>query len=265
MRSTYPRLAIPLLTIFAVMASAGMSSAHDLWLTFTGNASARQVVLNYGHPGDRPPALADKVLDLTVIAGKDRTSLTKGLSFAIVRGAPVAVSQPFNDNGRQLIAAAYDNGLWFKAPDGEYRNGLPTAAQGANSSIWSRKFAKAITGSGAPFNTVVGHDIEIVPLTDPAAAARDSTLQVRVLFEGKPLPNVKVETSQGRHHAEAQTNSEGIAATVIRGGGDYTLSVSHRKAPSSMPALAESDLLGATYSFALPRASFRDWFDLLGF
>lgn len=247
-----------------VIASASVSHAHDLWLTFTGSASARQVVLNYGHPGDRPPALADKVVDLAIVDGKDRKPLVKGLSFAVERGAPVAVSQPFNDNGRQLIAAIYDNGLWVKAPDGGYRNALRAAVPGATDGMWSQKFAKAVTGPGAPFDTVLGHTFEIVPLTDPAAAAPGSTLRVRVLFEGKPLPKTKLEVAQGRNAAEIETDNEGVAAVAIAGAGGYVLSAGHRKSPSAVPAFADADLFGATYSFALPRTSFRDWLALLG-
>lgn len=260
-----PRLAIPFFAILLVMASTGHTSAHDVWLTFTGNASARQVVLNYGHPGDRPPALADKVVDLAVITGQDRKSLTKGLAFAVVRGAPVAVSLPFADGGNQLVAAFYDNGLWFKGADGEYRNALRANVPGATEAIWSRKFAKATTGAGAPFDTVLGHAIEIVPLTDPAASGASSNLRVRVLFEGKPLSNAKIEISHGSRVSQSETDAEGIAAVPITGGGDYTLSVGHRSAPSSVPAMADADLFAATYAFALPRTSIRDWLALLGF
>jgi uncharacterized GH25 family protein len=248
-----------------VMAGAGGSDAHDLWLTFTGNASGRQVVINYGHPGDRPPAAAEKVVDLSVISTNDRKSLVKGLSFAIVRGAPVALSPPFTDTGRELVAAVYDNGLWTKGADGEYRNALRAAVPGATEGLWSRKFAKAVTGPGARFDTILGHALEIVPLADPAALGRGTTLQVRVLFEGKPLPNAKLESAHGRHASQFETSAEGIAAVTLQGGGEYTLSVGHRRAPSSIPTFADSDLLGATYSFALPRTSFRDWLELLGF
>jgi nickel transport protein len=246
------------------MTSVSASSAHDLWLTFTGNTSARQVVLNYGHPGDRPPALADKVVELTLIAGEERTSLFKGLSFAVVRGAPVAVSQPFTDNGRQLIAAVYDNGFWAKGGDGEYHNALRTFVPGATEGMWSRKFAKAVTGAGAPFDRVLGHALEIVPLTDPAAASPNSTLRVRVLFDGKPLPKAKLEIAYGRAASEVETDADGIAAVAITGGGAYLLAVGHRTAPSSVPAFADADLFGATYGFALPRTSFRDWLAVLG-
>lgn len=45
------------------------------------------------------------------------------------------------------------------------------------------------------FSTPLGHDIEIVPLDNPAGMARDSTIKLRVLYRGKPLPNAEVKAT----------------------------------------------------------------------
>lgn len=63
--------------------------------------------------------------------------------------------------------------------------------------LWSSKFAKAITGPGSPWETVVGHDIEIVPLTDPAGVKPGESLKVRVMFHGKPHSGGEVERGDG--------------------------------------------------------------------
>jgi hypothetical protein len=69
------------LVVFAMsaMAVTGSVHAHDLWLTAEGGANARRVVVNYGHPRDRPPTAADKILDLVAITGDKRLSLMDGL------------------------------------------------------------------------------------------------------------------------------------------------------------------------------------------
>lgn len=58
----------------------------------------------------------------------------------------------------------------------------------------SAKYAKAIVeiGSGGPraFDKVVGHALEIVPLRDPALLKAGDSLDVRLLFRGKPVPHV---------------------------------------------------------------------------
>ena len=57
------------------VAHASDASAHDIWLTLNGDAGSRRAVINYGHPDDRPPAFADKVVDLFEIKSSEKTSL----------------------------------------------------------------------------------------------------------------------------------------------------------------------------------------------
>jgi uncharacterized GH25 family protein len=45
------------------------------------------------------------------------------------------------------------------------------------------------------FSTPLGHDIEIIPLDNPAGKTRNSTMRLRVLYRGKPLPNAEVKAS----------------------------------------------------------------------
>ena len=70
-------------------------------------------------------------------------------------------------------------------------------APNAIDSLWSAKFAKSVTGAGAPWNTVLGHELELVPLADPATARPGETLRVRVLFRGQPLAGAEVERGDG--------------------------------------------------------------------
>jgi len=66
------------------------------------------------------------------------------------------------------------------------------AVADASETMWSLKFGKALTGKGAPFDRVLGHLLEIVPLSDPAAAKVGDTLRLRVLFTGQPLADGEV-------------------------------------------------------------------------
>ncbi|GHV51115.1 phosphoribosylglycinamide formyltransferase [Spirochaetia bacterium] len=45
------------------------------------------------------------------------------------------------------------------------------------------------------FSTPLGHDIEIVPLDNPANMRRGSTIKLRVLYRGNPLPNAEVKAT----------------------------------------------------------------------
>ena len=131
-------------------ATTGTASAHDVWLTLAGDAGNRRVVVNYGHPGDRPPTMPDKILDLLAIKSDGKTSLLAGVQAAQVNGAFVVESQPFADNGHILLATRYDNGYWVKTSDGLYRNATRRLVPDATESLWSSKFAKALTGADAP-------------------------------------------------------------------------------------------------------------------
>lgn len=245
--------------LFSAMLAAGLAvasvapaSAHDVWLTLSGSASARRVVVNYGHPDDRPPAFADKVVDLVAIRTDGTTPLVKGLTVARDHGALVVESPKFADDGHVLLAAKYDNGYWVKLADGTYRNATRRLAPDAVETLWSSKFAKAFTGAGAPWQTVVGHDIEIVPLADPAAVRPGGDLKIRVLFHGQPLSGGEVERGDGttvvaeKDIPKFKTDGDGVATIPIVKRGPLLLVIDHRVKPSAVPDQAAEDLYTAT-------------------
>jgi len=257
MASIFLRIVVSCL---ATAIAAGTASAHDIWLTTTGAAKARRVIINYGHPHDRPPTVADKVLDLVAISHGRQTSLLEGLAPGRAGGAPIVESRPFVDDGHALLAVRYDNGYWVKIADNVYRNVTRRLAPDAADSLWSVKFAKAFTGSGAPFDKVLGHEIELVPLSDPAAVKPGETLRVRVLFRGKPLVNGEVERGDGKTKIaekdipKFRTNEDGIATIPIVKTGPHLIVIDHRVKPSLTPELAASDLYNATLWFSVRRA-----------
>jgi uncharacterized GH25 family protein len=259
-----PRLAFSaVLGLCALLAGTTAPQAHDVWLTLTGGASDRRVVINYGHPGDRPPALADKIVALAAVSAQGRTSLLSDLSHGTARGAPVALSRPFADDGKLLLLGEYDNGYWAKGAEGLYRNASRKSVAGASEAIWSRKFAKAVTGAGAPWQTPAGHTLEILPLSDPGAAARGDQLRVRILFRGAPLAGARIEHDAGGTSASFKSDAAGEASLPIERAGPHLISVDHRVTPSETPELADADLFGATLSFSVPRASLSDWLAIL--
>ena len=252
----------PLLAGFAVATAASAvvvpgASAHDVWLTLAGPPAARRAIVNYGHPDDRPPAVADKVLDLVAISGDGQRSLLAGLAAARADGVSVARSRPFADDGHAMIAARYDNGYWVKIADKVYRNASRRLAPDATESMWSGKFAKALTGPGAPWSKVLGHELEIVPLSDPAGAKPGDTLRVRVLFRGTPLAGGEVERGDGvtpvpeKDIPRFKTDQDGVAAIPIVKAGSHLIVIDHRFAPSATPDLATADLYNATLWFTI--------------
>ena len=253
------RLLASVVVALSATAGTGIVQAHDLWLTTEGGANARRVVVNYGHPRDRPPTAADKILDLVAITGDKRLSLMDGLVAGSFHGAPIVQSKTFPDGGRTLLAARYDNGYWVKIGENLYRNASNRMAPNAIDSLWSAKFAKAVTGADAPWSTVIGHDLEIVPLADPATVRPHENLRVRVLFRGQPLAGAEVERGDGLTPVKEdelprfKTDADGVATIPLPKAGPVLLAIDHRVAPSETPDLAAMDLYNATLWFALRR------------
>lgn len=242
------------------LASPAGASAHDVWLTLDGDAAARRVIVNYGHPDDRPPVLPDKIVDLLAIGANETMSLLPGLMAAQEQGVPAAVSAPFADDGRSVFAARYDNGYWAKTPDGSFRNATRRLMPGASERVWSGKFAKAVSGAGAPWFRVLGHELEIVPLSDPAAVRPGETLRLRVLFRGQPLAGAEVERGDGTTKVAEKdiprfaTGADGVASIPIVEAGPQLLVIDHRVTPSATPDQADADLFNATLWFTTARS-----------
>jgi uncharacterized GH25 family protein len=261
MRSVFRRFALVSAALVATATVVPTASAHDVWLTTTGPAAMRRVVVNYGHPGDRPPPAADKVLDLVAITGEGRVSLLAGLAPGRINGVAIVQSRPIVDGGHTLLAARYDNGYWVKIADNLYRNASRRMAPDAVDSMWSAKFAKAVTGAGAPWQTVLGHELEIVPLADPAAVRVGQSLPVRVLFRGRPLAGVDIERGDGVTPMKEEaiprfkTDGDGTATIPIVKAGAVLLAIDHRVSPSGTPEIAAADLFNCTFAFTPPAAS----------
>ena len=247
------------LAIAMTSAMTGMATAHDVWLTVAGEAARRRAVVNYGHPDDRPPAFADKVVDIVAVTANGSASLLKGIEQATRHGVPVAQTKPFADDGHALLAARYDNGFWIKTADGVYRNATRRLGPDAAESMWSVKFAKALTGPDAPWEKVLGQILEIVPLSDPARAKPGQTLRLKILFQGKPLAGAEVERGDGvtamaeKDIPRFVTDADGVASVPIVKAGAHLLVIDHKTSPSATPDQANADLFNATLWFSIKR------------
>ncbi|CAO4166678.1 Putative GH25 family protein [Methylorubrum aminovorans] len=235
-------LAAPFAGLLALGAPA---SAHDIWLDPTGSG----VQVLYGHPHEPELPSAGKLMSLTAYEPSDAVVLK-----AKLESGPAPALRAAHQ-GDALFAAAYDNGYWVRLPDGSYRNASKRMLPQADKSLWSVKFAKAVSSSAAPWDKIVGQPLEIVPLEAPTSAS--GKIRVRVLFEGRPLNGASVVATDGVNfksdadQARATTDAEGVAVVALRRAGPQVLGVSHRVTPSQTPALADSDSYGATLAFTV--------------
>ena len=229
----------------ALLALTAPAAAHDIWLDPAGNG----VQILYGHPHEPELPSAGKLMSLTAYEPSGAVALNAKLQSGAMPALKAA------HQGDALFAAAYDNGYWVRLPDGSYRNASKRMLPQADKSLWSVKFAKAISGPTAPWDKIVGQPLEIVPLEEPAAAS--GQIRVRVLFEGRPLDGASVVATDGVNfkseadQAHATTDADGVAVVSLRSAGPQVLGVAHRVTPSQTPALADADSYGATFAFTV--------------
>jgi nickel transport protein len=89
---------------------------------------------------------------------------------------------------------------------------------GAVSAVWAKKAGKYITQWSAPVNRAVGLQLEIVPLST-ALPKPGETIQVQVLWEGKPIEGMLV--SKGEKEPGEKTNANGIASYKVQAGSNF--------------------------------------------
>ena len=209
-------------------------------------------MVQYGHPPKLSLPTAAKLLNFTATTTAGTTPL---VASADAGGAPVLTAS-FDGLGKALVSASYDNGYWVQLKDGSYRNASKQMVPDAQKSMWSVKYVKGAFGPDAPWDQPIGQTLEIVPLQAPSAAG--STIQVRVLFEGRPVAGSTVKTIGGDHHGDGQspavTDAQGTATVPLGEGGPQVLSVSYRVTPSRTPTLADADAYDATFSFTTAAA-----------
>lgn len=221
--------------------------AHDIVIL----ADAERVEVKYGHPGDWQYADREKLIDLRWMDGQGADgSLREGLArdgLSLVSVGP--------DPGGSLVHARYDNGVWVRLPDGSYRNARPSLVAEAVDSLTSVKYAKALVRPGS-HATVVGHPLELVPLQDPFQLRPGGTLPVRVLLDGRPLADARVELGDGltvlkeEDIAKFATDAQGVARIPVTRTGWQILAVDVDRA-SPVPVVARTEKMVATLVFFL--------------
>ena len=240
----------------AVLAAPLPASAHDVWITTMGQGGQTRAVVNFGHPDDRSLPYLEKLVTLDVVSGTGKMSL-RGVKFAEGHAgkAAVLITPPFAmPSSAKLISASYDNGYYAKVGN-DYFNTSTRMLPGASDSLWAPKFTKTLLGPGA-YATVVGHDIELVPVEDPFRLAAGRDLHVKVLFRGKPLAGEKVELGDGQTPVVDKdiprftTDSRGVATIPMKRRGEVLLTVDH-SVPGANPTLAKTDFYNASLEFTL--------------
>lgn len=184
--------------------------AHSIWVV-RGEEQGEYKVL-YGHPETGEPDAYDsiKFQDATAYDGNG-TPL------------PLEVNREYegvtlvSERNVAAITAKHDNGYFISTGEGESRNVFRPEALEANNEettiSHTYKFAKAFYEQSRLFSRPLGLLLEVIPRQDPYTVRAGETLEVQVLYQGKPQEGVTVEYAGGE---PVKTNAQGIASVTLK-------------------------------------------------
>lgn len=220
------RKSVPLLTLVLIFLIAGPLLSHDFWLIPHASrvAPGSDLVIDGQTSSEFPTSVSavtpDRVARARVITSRGERHIEQ----LQVVGNSLRLSDRPTQVGQALVEITIHPRTIPESPESFRRylelEGAPEALERyeregllPTDSITRRyaKYAKTVVevGEDGPraFNTVVGHPLEFVPLTDPASAARDELLRFQLLFLGSPLA-----TARGHASVAASAASDGAYA-----------------------------------------------------
>ncbi len=121
------------------------------------------------------------------------------------------------DGKTALVTAHFNNGFWSNSPTQGWVRKPGSEVPDATSSMYSHKYSKLYLKENKGYDHVLGHPLEIIPLSDPSKAKAGDTLRVRVTLFGEPLAGVdiKEDLHAGDETGKAKTDKDGIATVKV--------------------------------------------------
>ena len=171
----------------AILAAAAMISAdamaHSAWLEVRGD----KAVLVDGHPDDPSDNRMYDAFRMVHGAAYDKSM--NAMSVKVEHDGETK----FDLKGKPaLLTAHFNNGFWSKSESEGWLRKPGSQVPDAIDSMYSHKYAKLYMAPVSQPDKVLGHPLEIVPLTDPSKVKPGEVLKVRVTLFGEPLANAEV-------------------------------------------------------------------------
>ena len=264
-----------LLVVVCLLAVATAAQAHDLFFRMTNffvpvNASIRMNVLNGTFSSSENSVTRDRLRDLSVVSPSGRASADTSL------WSPTGDTSAFflrtTASGTYVVGASLlPREITLKASEfNEYleTDGIPDVLQarrqagelGKDATERYSKHIKAIVQVGNDrsdgYSTVFGYPAELVPLDNPYMLRARSTMRVRAMVDGKPVPNQLIVwggrfRNEGRFpQRTARTDAEGIARVRLENSGQYFVKFISM-APYSGPEKLDYESKWATLTFEI--------------
>ena len=251
-----------------------LACGHEFWLDAkpftpeTGASAAISLHVGENFDGELTPLVderttalrhysAGSVVDLmprlprrTPLPRIDVPISNPGLHLIAFDSQPITFSLPAD----KFQAYLHDEGLDYVI---EERKAAGNAAQ-AGRERYRRNVKTLLRAGGVSDGTYAvstGQRLEIIPLSDPYAAAPGSTLRFRLTFDGQPLAGALVK-GWHKHDAQlllikARTDAAGEVALSLPYAGAWMVSVVHMIPAKGAPN-ADWDSFWGNLTFALP-------------
>ena len=277
------------LVIAGIVGAASVATAHDFWIIPdmfalpTGTRIGVQGQTSSLFPTSVSAVTPDRIVEARVLIA-DQSSIVRDAS---VSGTSLRLAYSPTTPGQHVIGVQLAPRNVRETPASFRRyldlEGAPEARQRyeregklppiGGDSITRRyaKYAKTFVEVGQgprAFSRVVGHPLEVVPLSDPGSLRVGDTLRFRVVLLGKPLSGAKLhagsippgaslaDTSVARRAASADvsvtTDSAGVATVVLARPGTWNLRTI-QIVPAVTGSGADWDVHWATMTFSAGR------------
>ena len=171
------------------------------------------------------------------------------------------------DNTPVIVEGNRLGGFYGLFTDGGYADGTRaqvTAANPGKTIATMRYFAKYSkfylnpAANDRTFSTPLGHELEIIPLDNPAGIKRGSSPRFRVLYKGQPLPNAEISATYDYYDYKTvdnyakkgmKTDSKGEVTVKIDNSGLWYVRV--RDSRRSAHPNTDEDVLSAIVGFTV--------------
>ncbi len=191
----------------------GLAHAHDAFFEVASPAQAGQFIVRFadeGKPIAYPAAKLKRTWAFNAAGQNVALQQTPATDFVRIT-APVDTA---------MMALEFENGFFSRTTAGTVEKPM-NEVSGAVSAVWAKKAGKYITQWSAPVNKPVGLQLEIVPMSTAMPKPGD-TIQVQVLWEGKPVEGILV--SKGEKQPGEKTDANGMATYKVQAGSNFVWS-----------------------------------------
>ncbi|NLI82403.1 MAG: DUF4198 domain-containing protein [Deltaproteobacteria bacterium] len=281
----YGQLFIPLPAAIALMLTAPVVHAHNLWLNpadhFPQVGQTVDIGIGWGHKYREnrvdQEVTEDRVEEISAVD-------PEGVTVALERVSGSLFRLKIQKAGVYHVAARIKPGVFTTTPEGRKwadKKGVENPIKCTAFHICAKTLIIA-GGGDRNLSGAVNQPLEVIPLENPAKLKKGDAFRVKVLYDGKPLPNFPVkavyagyeeppplpsreDTPAGnpegkmssdaahkgamtRYPVEATTDDNGETSLKLDRNGHWMINLSHRL-PYPDPQTCDEKMVNAAFTF----------------